>query len=285
MPDGRMGVVCGFKDVDEEVCESLALQDAIREAERAKEDNRKLIEEIQSAANLAELMGSAASLMSSMPALSFSKDAETGKFIACNQSFAEYAHKASPEEVVGLTDYDIFDAETAERFIQDDRKALGMDKPYIILEEVPGPEGKGVRNIQTTKTKFMATNGRLCLLGMCVDVRQMMHLKAAETKQQELENRLILQQKLLEKELVRDQQDKMITALASDYRSVYHVNLDTNVATCFRGDPDDKDKLPDGTAFPFYERFLYYAENFVTEEYRADFIDFINPDNIRKRLQ
>ena len=285
MPDGRTGVVCGFKDVDDEVCESLALENAIREAERAKEDNRKLIEEIQSAANLAELMGSAASLLSSMPAMSFSKDAETGRFIACNRSFAEYAHKASPEEVVGLTDYDLFDAETAERFIQDDRKALSMDKPYIFLEEVPDAEGNGIRNLQTTKTKFTDTNGRLCLLGMCVDVTQMMHLKAAETKQQELENRLLLQQKLLEKELVRDQQDKMITALASDYRSVYHVNLDTNVATCFRGDPDDKDKLPDGTAFPFYERFLYYAENFVTEEYRADFIDFINPENIRKRLQ
>ncbi len=285
MPDGRMGVVCGFKDVDEEVCESLALENALREAERAKEDNRKLIEEIQTAANFAELMGSAASLLSSMPAMSFSKDAETGKYIACNQSFAEYAHKASPEEVVGLTDYDLFDAETAERFEQDDRKALSMDKPYIILVEVPGAEGKGVRNLQTTKSKFMATNGRLCLLGMCVDVTQMMHLKDAETKQQELENRLVLQQKLLEKELVRDQQDKMITALASDYRSVYQVNLDTNVAICFRGDLDDKDKLPDGTAFPFYERFLYYAENFVTEEYRADFIDFINPDNIRKRLQ
>ena len=284
MPNGKLGIVCGFKDVDDEVRESLALQDALREVERAKEDKRRLIEEIESAAKLAELMGSAASLLSNTPAMSFSKDAETGRYLACNQSFADYAQKEKPEDIVGLTDRDIFDPETAEHIIQGDLQALSMDKPYIFFEELPDGKGKGTRNLQTTKTKFTDTDGRLCLLGMCVDVTKMMHLKATETKQHELENRLILQQKLLEEELLRDQQDKMITALASDYRSVYHVNLDTNVATCYRGDPDDSDKLPDGTAFPFYERFLYYANNFVNEEYRADFIDFIDPDNIRRRL-
>ena len=51
----------------------------------------------------------------------------------------------------------------------------------------------------------------------------------AETrvKQQELEQRLSLQEKLLEQEKQRVRQDKMITALASDYRSVYFVDLDT----------------------------------------------------------
>ena len=284
MPDGKMGIVCGFKDVDEEVRESLALQDAIREAEAAKEDNRKLIEEIQSVAKIGDLMGLAASMLSDTPAMSFSKDAKTGKYLACNQSFVEFKQKSSADEIIGKTDYDLYDEETAEKFIKHDRKALSMDKPYVFFEELPAPDGKDVRYMQTTKTKFTDSSGRLCILGLCVDITQMMHLKATESKQQELEQRLILQQKLLEEELVRDQQDKMITALASDYRSVYHVNLDTNVATCYRGDPEDCDKLPDGTAFPFYERFVYYANNFVNEEYREGFIDFIEPANIRKRL-
>ena len=285
MPDGKMGIVCGFKDVDDEVRESLALQDAIREAERAKEDNRKLIEEIQSVAKIGDLMGLAASVLSDTPALSFSKDAKTGKYLACNQSFVDFKHKSSADEVIGKTDYDLYDAATAERFIQHDRKALSMDKPYVFFEEIPTPDGKEIRYMQTTKTKFTDSAGRLCILGLCVDITQMMHLKATETKQKELEQRLVLQQKLLEEELVRDQQDMMITALASDYRSVYHVNLDTNVATCYRGDPADTDKLPDGTAFPFLERFEYYANNFVTDKYRADFLDFIQPENIRRRLR
>ncbi|MBQ4238908.1 MAG: PAS domain-containing protein, partial [Ruminococcus sp.] len=285
MPDGKMGIVCGFKDVDDEVRESLALQDAIREAERAKEDNRKLIEEIQSVAKIGDLMGLAASVLSDTPALSFSKDAKTGKYLACNQSFVDFKHKSSADEVIGKTDYDLYDAATAEQFIQHDRKALSMDKPYVFFEEILTPDGKEIRYMQTTKTKFTDSAGRLCILGLCVDITQMMHLKATETKQKELEQRLVLQQKLLEEELVRDQQDMMITALASDYRSVYHINLDTNVGICYRGDPEDTDKLPDGTAFPFLERFEYYANNFVTDKYRADFLDFIQPENIRRRLR
>ena len=47
-------------------------------------------------------------LLNNMPIMSFSKDAETGIYLACNQAFADYAHLKSPEEVVGLTDAQIF---------------------------------------------------------------------------------------------------------------------------------------------------------------------------------
>ena len=45
-------------------------------------------------------------------------------------------------------------------------------------------------------------------------------------KQQEMEERLTLQEQLLEKERQRVEQDKLITALASDYRGVFYVQLD-----------------------------------------------------------
>ena len=47
-------------------------------------------------------------------------------------------------------------------------------------------------------------------------------------KQEELEQRLRLQNELLEQEKMRTRQDHMITALASDYKSVYYVNLDSD---------------------------------------------------------
>ena len=34
--------------------------------------------------------------------------------------------------------------------------------------------------------------------------------------------------------------DSMITAMASDYRSVYHVDIDTDDAVCYRADPSDR---------------------------------------------
>ena len=51
----------------------------------------------------------------------------------------------------------------------------------------------------------------------------MTRMKTAEAtnlaKQQELESRLALQEKLIEEQNRREQQGKMITALASDHRS------------------------------------------------------------------
>ncbi|SHM86198.1 PAS domain-containing hybrid sensor histidine kinase/response regulator [Ruminococcus flavefaciens] len=103
-------------------------------------------------------------------------------------------------------------------------------------------------------------------------------------EQQELEKRLAFQEKLIEEKNQREQQDKMITALASDYRSVYHIDLDMNDAVCYRGDLNDKEQTAEGVHFPYYERFKWYAEHFVDENYRDGFIEFIDPDNIRKAL-
>ena len=96
-----------------------------------KEEYRgKLLE----AAKITELKQSISALLDNMPGLSFSKDARTGVYLACNQAFAEYAHKKSPEGVVGLTDAEIFDPETASHFTEDDRMALSMEEPYIFLK-------------------------------------------------------------------------------------------------------------------------------------------------------
>ncbi|MBQ3427452.1 MAG: hypothetical protein IJH37_09980 [Clostridia bacterium] len=52
--------------------------------------------------------------------------------MACNQAFAEYAHKTQ-EEIVGLTDYDIFDAETAAHFVEDrERFIKAFDKDNML---------------------------------------------------------------------------------------------------------------------------------------------------------
>ena len=82
----------------------------------------------------------------------------------------------------------------------------------------------------------------------------------------------------------REQQDKMITALASDYRCVYHIDLDKDEAVCYRSDPTDVGQPAEGEHFKYHEYFSRYAENSVTEKYREDFLKFIDPENIRKAL-
>jgi diguanylate cyclase (GGDEF)-like protein len=111
-----------------------------------------------------------------MPAMTFSKDVDTRKYLACNQAFAEYAHKDTPDEVVGLTDFEIFDLKTAKHFVEDDKKALAMNTPYIFYEDVPDAAGNP-RQFQTTKLKFTDDTGRECLLGLCQDVTDAMRIK------------------------------------------------------------------------------------------------------------
>ena len=104
-------------------------------------------------------------------------------------------------------------------------------------------------------------------------------------KQEELEERIRLQNELLEQERLRKEQDSMITAMASDYRAVYHVDLDTDDAVCYRSDPGDREQTAEGVHFSFSERFRYYAEKFVDGEYREEFLKFIDPAHIREMLK
>ena len=203
-----------------------------------------------------EQMQSVNALLNNMPAMSFSKDVETGVYLACNKAFANYAHLERPEDAIGLTDEQIFDPVTAKHFIDYDHKALSREEPFVYDEVVTDADGAPCY-LQTTKLKFVDQTGRLCLLGICIDV--------TDTR-------------------AKAQADSMITAMAADYRCVYYVNLDKNDGVCYRGDPDDQDMTPVGVHFPYLERVNWYAQNCVTETYRDGFLDFIDPDNIRNRL-
>lgn len=103
-------------------------------------------------------------------------------------------------------------------------------------------------------------------------------------KQQELEEQLALQEELLDQEKRRAQQDSMITAMASDYRSVYYVDLDSNEAVCYRNDPGTRDLVSEGESFSFSEKFNDYAARYVDEAYRQGFQEFIKTESIRAGL-
>ncbi len=107
----------------------------------------------------------------------------------------------------------------------------------------------------------------------------------ARARQEEMEKRLALQERLLEEEKRRTQQDKMITAMATDYRSVYHVDLDTDTAVCYRGDPEDHERHAEGEPFPYESAFASYGKNNVTEKFREGFLQFISPEYIRENLK
>ncbi len=107
-------------------------------------------------------------------------------------------------------------------------------------------------------------------------------------KQEEMQQRIELQEKLLEQEKQRARQDKMITALASDYRSVFYVDLDADEGVCYQADPEIAAGMGTGDTpgerFGFHEAFEQYASKHVVEQYQAGFLDFIKPKSIRAGL-
>ena len=169
------------------------------------------------AARIKELKDTISSLLDNMPGMTFTKDAQTSVYLACNQAFAEYAHKKSPEHVAGLTDDQIFDPETAKHFVEDDKLALSMEIPYIFYEEVPDAVGNR-KQLQTTKLKYMDTSGRLCVLGICQDVTDVVRIQHENAMTKEA------YEKARSTGLMYSQ---IAQALAHSYATLFYVNVYT----------------------------------------------------------
>ena len=105
-------------------------------------------------------------------------------------------------------------------------------------------------------------------------------------KREELEHRLALQEKLVMEQRQRERQDKLITALSSDYWSVYYLNLDKDEGVCYQAHGD-----LDGSGFKVGDHFKYlssvtaYARRYITEQYREEFLRFVQPDAVREGLK
>ncbi len=108
---------------------------------------------------------------------------------------------------------------------------------------------------------------------------------ANRAKQDELERRIELQELLIAQEKEQEQQGKMITALSSDYWSVYYIELDNDEGVCYQSHADIDDGFKVGEKFPYLASFTSYANRYVTEQYIGEFLRFIQPDNIREGLK
>ena len=115
------------------------------------------------------------------------------------------------------------------------------------------------------------------------DVRQGQAVQ--KDRQQELEQRLALQEELLEQERRRTEQERLITALSSDYHGVYYVELDRNEGVCYQVHSELEHGFKLGEHFNFLEDISDYAEKYVSEKYREEFRRFIAPDAIREGLK
>ena len=120
------------------------------------------------------------------------------------------------------------------------------------------------------------------------NARLALERETAETenriKRQEMEEKIALQDQLLVQKTEQEQQSKMITALSSDYRSVYYLELDRNKGVCYQA-RKDLPGLEVGEEFDYLEAVTEYCNHYILEQYREEFLNFIQPDSIREGLK
>lgn len=108
------------------------------ELERLRSENaamgRRLYDYEQQHADLVHQRAALKTVLASIPYSVFWKDRES-IYRGCNQQFAQRAGVASPEQIIGKTDYDLPWAEEAEIYRAGDRRVLSGDKGFENVEE------------------------------------------------------------------------------------------------------------------------------------------------------
>jgi PAS domain S-box-containing protein len=133
--------------------------------------------------NLADALAHERNVLRTMidliPAFIYAKDAQS-RFTACNELVARRMG-ATPEELIGKTDFDFFPREMAEKFFSDEQALIQSGKPIIGLEEVAFDKTCGMnRVILTSKMPLRDADGNLTgLVGTGFDITER---KAAEER-------------------------------------------------------------------------------------------------------
>lgn len=110
------------------------------------------------------------SLINSVPDLIFYKDLD-GVYLGCNVAFSEFAG-VSEEELVGKTDFDLFDHDVAEFFREQDRIMLEEGVARRNEEWVDYPDGRHVL-LETLKTPIYNDAGdQLGLIGISRNITE-----------------------------------------------------------------------------------------------------------------
>ena len=227
-------------------------------AERTANEQRRLLEEAE---KIAELKQTIASLLDNIPGINFTKDAKTGVYLACNRDFAQYAHKEKPEDVIGLTAADIFEAKLAAKYDEEDKIALSMDTPYIFVEDVPDASGN-LHQLQTTKLKYTDDSGRQCVLGICQDMTDMVRIR------REIATSRDAYEKARRTGIIYTH---IAQTLARSYTDLYYVNLETEEYIEYRTDDEHGALTEARRGWRFFEECQIEVNEFVYPADRAKF--------------
>lgn len=111
-------------------------------------------------------------LIDNLPDFVYVKDTES-RFLVGNVALARLMGAATPDELVGKTDFDFYPLEMAEKFYRDDRHVIETGQPLLNIEE-PAQDAQSNRLwLATTKVPLRDAEGRVIgIVGIGRDITQ-----------------------------------------------------------------------------------------------------------------
>ena len=121
--------------------------------------------------------------LDNLPFLFWLKDTQS-RFLAVNKRFADACGKPSPESVVGLTDFDVWPVELAERYCADDKLVMNLGQEKSVEEPVAGGSDAGW--IETFKKPVRAEDGTILgTVGFARDISERIFMQRALQESEE----------------------------------------------------------------------------------------------------
>lgn len=114
-------------------------------------------------------------VINKIPCIMFLKDVEDEfRYLLVNEYFCN-TYRISRKELIGKTDFEIFDKETANKIRQYEQSIVDGMATHTLDESITL---NGISGIwQTTKNAFVSVDGRKMLLAIAVDLRERIHIQ------------------------------------------------------------------------------------------------------------
>lgn len=161
----------GDKTRDQLISELHELRRRLDESEKAEVKSKQTERELLEARKMFQLV------LDTIPVRVFWKDLDSN-FLGCNRPFAVDAGLESPEEIIGLNDFEMGWAEQAELYRRDDRRVIESGQSKLGYEE-PQTTPNGSRMwLRTNKVPLLDTDGTIKgILGTYEDITEWKHIE------------------------------------------------------------------------------------------------------------